>query len=78
MKRFLMSLGIIAIAAIIGLVMTACPSELDPDPEQPDTTILLNNDTFAGKISEIRNKPGTYVIKLTGDISDYAGVALGQ
>jgi hypothetical protein len=76
MKSLLKTLGIIALAALIGLTMTACPD--DSPKVEPDFRVPLNQANFVAEMNRVRGLPGVYLYKLTSDIADFAGVLLGQ
>jgi len=76
MKNFLKTFGIIAIAAIIGFSMTACPEEDDGGPVNfGDKLEIKNEQVYTVKYSETAAPVYT---KFTGDVALVSNEARGE
>jgi hypothetical protein len=68
------SLGAVVCLAVLALVFAACPT----DSSGNDSKIVTKNVTaanFASTLEDIKDKPGEYLINLSGDVIDYTGIA---
>jgi hypothetical protein len=70
------SLGAVICLTVLALMFAACPTDT-PGGNSGDEIITkdVTAGNFAATLTDIANKPGEYVLNLTGNVDNYTGIA---